>query len=63
MPVFDMLERMMMKRLNFPPGVALRLVARSAYVGEITFLCINHRVLDQCVFDQLTHLPLIIMCV
>lgn len=35
MPVFDMLERMMMKRLNFPPGVLLRIVARSAYVGEI----------------------------
>ena len=35
MPVFDMLERMMMKRLNFPPGIILRLIARSSYVGEI----------------------------
>ncbi|KAM5567654.1 hypothetical protein ABKV19_015632 [Rosa sericea] len=35
MPVFDLLETMMMKKLNFPPGVALRLVARSAYVGQI----------------------------
>ncbi|KAK9903830.1 hypothetical protein M0R45_000937 [Rubus argutus] len=38
MPVFDMLERMMMKRLNFPPGVALRLVARSAYVAFTLFV-------------------------
>jgi hypothetical protein len=35
MPVFDMLERMMMKRFSFPPGLALRLVTRSTYVGEI----------------------------
>lgn len=35
MPVFDLIERMMMQRLNFPPGVALRLVARSAYVGKM----------------------------
>ncbi|XP_058751733.1 lysine histidine transporter-like 6 [Vicia villosa] len=33
MPVFDLIEKMMMQRLNFPPGVALRLVARSAYVA------------------------------
>lgn len=38
MPVFAMLERMMSKKLNFPPGIALRLVARSAYVGEFTKL-------------------------
>jgi hypothetical protein len=37
MPVFDMLERMMMKRLNFPPGIALRLLTRSTYVGEICY--------------------------
>jgi len=35
MPVFDLIESMMVKRFKFPPGVALRLVARSAYVGEI----------------------------
>ncbi|KAK1552647.1 hypothetical protein Q3G72_020866 [Acer saccharum] len=35
MPVFDMLERMIMKKLNFPPGLVLRLVVRSAYVGQI----------------------------
>ncbi|XP_004298301.1 PREDICTED: lysine histidine transporter-like 6-like [Fragaria vesca subsp. vesca] len=38
MPVFDLLERMMMKKLNFPPGVALRLVARSAYVAFTLFV-------------------------
>ena len=38
MPVFDLIERMMIKRLNFPPGLALRLVARSAYVGEMSKL-------------------------
>jgi len=35
MPVFDLIERLMVKRLNFPPGLSLRLVARSAFVGEI----------------------------
>lgn len=34
MPVFDMLETAMVKRLNFPPGIALRILVRSAYVGE-----------------------------
>lgn len=38
MPVFDLIEKMMMRRLNFPPGVALRLVARSAYVGIMSKL-------------------------
>lgn len=33
MPVFDLIERMMIRRLNFAPGLALRLVARTAYVG------------------------------
>ncbi|WJX14020.1 hypothetical protein P8452_04336 [Trifolium repens] len=33
MPVFDLIEGMLMRRLNIPPGVALRLVARSAYVA------------------------------
>lgn len=35
MPIFDMVERTMVKKLNFPPGIVLRLVARTAYVGEI----------------------------
>lgn len=34
MPVFALLEKMMVKRLNFPQGIALRLIARSAYVGK-----------------------------
>lgn len=34
MPVFDMLETAMVKKLNFPPGIALRILVRSAYVGE-----------------------------
>ncbi|KAF2311167.1 hypothetical protein GH714_019785 [Hevea brasiliensis] len=38
MPVFAMLERMMIKRLNFPPGIALRLVTRSAYVVFTLFI-------------------------
>lgn len=33
MPVFDLIEGTMVRRLNFPPSVALRLVARSAYVA------------------------------
>ncbi|TXG56803.1 hypothetical protein EZV62_018116 [Acer yangbiense] len=42
MPVFDMLERMIMKKLNFPPGLVLGPVVRSAYVAftlfvEVTF--------------------------
>ena len=37
MPVFDMLERTMVKRFNFPPGIGLRLIVRSAYVGENHF--------------------------
>ena len=35
MPVFALLERMMVKKMNFPPGIALRLIARSSYVGEV----------------------------
>ncbi|EEF33263.1 amino acid transporter, putative [Ricinus communis] len=38
MPVFAMLENMMMKRLNFPPGLALRLLVRSAYVAFTLFV-------------------------
>ncbi|PKA54795.1 Lysine histidine transporter 1 [Apostasia shenzhenica] len=35
MPVFDMIETMLVKKLRFPPGVALRLIARSTFVGSI----------------------------
>lgn len=38
MPVFHLLEGMMIKRMNFPPGAAVRVVARSAYVGETLVL-------------------------
>ncbi|KAF8775740.1 hypothetical protein HU200_004269 [Digitaria exilis] len=34
MPVFDMLETVLVKKLHFPPGLTLRLIARSAYVGN-----------------------------
>lgn len=34
MPVFGMLERLMMKKFNIPPGKIPRLIIRSAYVGE-----------------------------
>lgn len=42
MPVFDLLERMSMKRFNIPPGITLRLIIRSAYVGKsiYTYVCI-----------------------
>ena len=35
MPIFALLERMMVKKMNFSPGIALRLIARSSYVGEV----------------------------
>ncbi|RVW65066.1 Lysine histidine transporter-like 6 [Vitis vinifera] len=38
MPVFALLEKMMVKRLNFPQGIALRLIARSAYVAFTLFV-------------------------
>ncbi|XP_019164951.1 PREDICTED: lysine histidine transporter-like 6 [Ipomoea nil] len=38
MPVFDMLERTMVKRLNIPPGLVMRLVVRSAYVAFTLFV-------------------------
>ena len=39
MPVFALLERMMVKKVNFPPGILLRLITRSAYVGEVSHDC------------------------
>ncbi|CAA2980314.1 lysine histidine transporter-like 6 [Olea europaea subsp. europaea] len=38
MPVFDLVERTMVKRLNFPPGAMLRLTVRSAYVAFTLFI-------------------------
>ncbi|KAK9997787.1 hypothetical protein SO802_017390 [Lithocarpus litseifolius] len=37
-PVFELLERMMVKKINFPPGIALRLIARSSYVAFTLFV-------------------------
>jgi amino acid permease len=36
MPVFDMIEMVLVKKLRFPPGLPVRLVARTAYVGTAT---------------------------
>ncbi|THU71074.1 hypothetical protein C4D60_Mb08t31720 [Musa balbisiana] len=38
MPVFDMIETVLVKKLHFPPGLTLRLIARSVYVGNAHFL-------------------------
>jgi hypothetical protein len=35
MPVFDMMETILVKKLRFPPGLALRLIARTTYVGNV----------------------------
>jgi hypothetical protein len=36
MPVFDMIETILVKKLRFPPGLALRLIARTTYVGNVS---------------------------
>uniref|UniRef100_A0A803MU47 Amino acid transporter transmembrane domain-containing protein n=1 Tax=Chenopodium quinoa TaxID=63459 RepID=A0A803MU47_CHEQI len=38
MPIFDMLENLMIKKLKFPPGLTLRLITRTIYVGLTLFL-------------------------
>ncbi|KAJ6843068.1 lysine histidine transporter 2-like [Iris pallida] len=42
MPVFDMMETVLVKKLHFPPGLVLRLVARTLYVAltMIVAICI-----------------------
>ncbi|KAG0484866.1 hypothetical protein HPP92_008945 [Vanilla planifolia] len=37
MPVFDMIETVLLKKLHFPPGITVRLVARSTYVGNAPY--------------------------
>ncbi|XP_042443182.1 lysine histidine transporter 1-like isoform X2 [Zingiber officinale] len=37
MPVFDMMETVLVKRFRFPPGLTLRLIVRSAYVAFTMF--------------------------
>jgi len=37
MPVFDMIETVLVKKLGFPPGLTLRLISRTVYVGNDHF--------------------------
>ncbi|KAG0475950.1 hypothetical protein HPP92_012791 [Vanilla planifolia] len=41
MPVFDMIETVLVKKLHFPPGLTLRLIARSTYVALTMFIGIT----------------------
>jgi hypothetical protein len=34
MPVFDMIETVLVKNMRFAPSLKLRLIARSVYVGN-----------------------------
>lgn len=34
MPVFDMIETVMVKKLNFKPTTMLRFIVRNVYVGK-----------------------------
>lgn len=38
MPVFDLLERAVLVKTNIPPGIALRILVRSAYVAFTLFI-------------------------
>jgi len=44
MPVFALLEGMMVKKVNFPPGILLRVITRSAYVGEVLIAISRNRI-------------------
>nr|XP_018676022.1 PREDICTED: lysine histidine transporter 1-like isoform X1 [Musa acuminata subsp. malaccensis] len=41
MPVFDMIETVLVKKLHFPPGLTLRLIARTVYVAFTMFVAIT----------------------
>lgn len=41
MPVFDMIETILVKRMHLPPGLPLRIVARSTYVALTCFVGIT----------------------
>ncbi|XP_072991565.1 lysine histidine transporter 1-like isoform X3 [Typha latifolia] len=41
MPVFDMIETVLVKKFNLPPGLVLRLIARSLYVAFTMFIAIT----------------------
>ena len=44
MPVYDMIESVLVKMLKLKPTFLLRLIARSAYVGEsIVYNCVSVR--------------------
>jgi hypothetical protein len=55
-PVFDMMETVLVKKLHFPPGLALRLIARSTYVGNVTHLSsrLNSQLIVSSQFSFLT---------
>lgn len=36
MPVFDMIETVLVKKLDFEPSFMLRFITRTAYVGEFS---------------------------
>ncbi|KAJ1267083.1 hypothetical protein BS78_07G028800 [Paspalum vaginatum] len=46
MPVFDMIETVLVKKLRFPPGLTLRLIARSVYVAFTMFIAITFPFFD-----------------
>ncbi|PKA66689.1 Lysine histidine transporter 1 [Apostasia shenzhenica] len=41
MPVFDMIETLLVKKLKFPPGFLLRFIARTAYVAFTMIVAIS----------------------
>ncbi|XP_072971930.1 lysine histidine transporter 1-like [Typha angustifolia] len=41
MPVFDMIETVLVKKFNLPPGLPLRFIARSLYVAFTMFVAIT----------------------
>ncbi|CAO2189957.1 unnamed protein product [Urochloa humidicola] len=41
MPVFDMIETVLVKKMGFPPGLTLRLIARTIYVALTMFIAIT----------------------
>ncbi|CAD6246520.1 unnamed protein product [Miscanthus lutarioriparius] len=46
MPVFDMMETVLVKKLRFPPGLMLRLIARTVYVAFTMFIAITFPFFD-----------------
>ncbi|AQK78448.1 LHT1 [Zea mays] len=46
MPVFDMIETVLVKKLRFPPGLTLRLIARTVYVAFTMFIAITFPFFD-----------------